>query len=134
MRDAVDGVKHLLTKLRRNPRARTARTGVADNGVARIAERNRVPLEGGSRVMDFGIVEVLLLKGGQLAVVDACRYGGDGVARQGVSYWVVLARDVLECAIILGYNREMTLLPWGCLLYTSPSPRDGLLSRMPSSA
>ena len=25
--------------------------------------------------------------------------------------------------------------PWvNCLLYTSPSPRDGLLSRMPSSA
>ena len=27
-----------------------------------------------------------------------------------------------------------TLLPNTCLLYTSPSPRDGLLSRMPSSA
>ena len=26
------------------------------------------------------------------------------------------------------------VLPWHCLLYTSPSPRDGLLSRMPSSA
>ena len=25
-------------------------------------------------------------------------------------------------------------LKWSCLLYTSPSPRDGLLSRMPSSA
>ena len=25
-------------------------------------------------------------------------------------------------------------LSWICLLYTSPSPRDGLLSRMPSSA
>ena len=25
-------------------------------------------------------------------------------------------------------------MAWGCLLYTSPSPRDGLLSRMPSSA
>ena len=25
-------------------------------------------------------------------------------------------------------------LPYICLLYTSPSPRDGLLSRMPSSA
>ena len=24
--------------------------------------------------------------------------------------------------------------PLGCLLYTSPSPRDGILSRMPSSA
>ena len=26
------------------------------------------------------------------------------------------------------------MLFWVCLLYTSPSPRDGLLSRMPSSA
>ena len=30
------------------------------------------------------------------------------------------------------YNAATTLKP--CLLYTSPSPRDGLLSRMPSSA
>ena len=28
---------------------------------------------------------------------------------------------------------EVVMTP-GCLLYTSPSPRDGLLSRMPSSA
>ena len=28
----------------------------------------------------------------------------------------------------------METLLYGCLLYTSPSPRDGLLSRMPSSA
>ena len=27
-----------------------------------------------------------------------------------------------------------TLKSYSCLLYTSPSPRDGLLSRMPSSA
>ena len=26
------------------------------------------------------------------------------------------------------------IAPYTCLLYTSPSPRDGLLSRMPSSA
>ena len=30
-------------------------------------------------------------------------------------------------------NRELGIA-CGCLLYTSPSPRDGLLSRMPSSA
>ena len=30
-------------------------------------------------------------------------------------------------------TRKIQLLV-GCLLYTSPSPRDGLLSRMPSSA
>ena len=29
---------------------------------------------------------------------------------------------------------KSTLLRMICLLYTSPSPRDGLLSRMPSSA
>ena len=30
--------------------------------------------------------------------------------------------------------RERILASFPCLLYTSPSPRDGLLSRMPSSA
>ena len=28
----------------------------------------------------------------------------------------------------------MVIKPYGCLLYTSPSPRDGRISRMPSSA
>ena len=32
------------------------------------------------------------------------------------------------------YNMEAWLQSKICLLYTSPSPRDGLLSRMPSSA
>ena len=31
-------------------------------------------------------------------------------------------------------NRSPRRITKGCLLYTSPSPRDGLLSRMPSSA
>ena len=39
----------------------------------------------------------------------------------------------------MGKMHEYDLFNWGyrtepCLLYTSPSPRDGLLSRMPSSA
>ena len=32
------------------------------------------------------------------------------------------------------YSRVIAKERKGCLLYTSPSPRDGLLSRMPSSA
>ena len=36
--------------------------------------------------------------------------------------------EVMEAINAFGANR------WHCLLYTSPSPRDGLLSRMPSSA
>ena len=31
-------------------------------------------------------------------------------------------------------DKAMSLAVYTCLLYTSPSPRDGLLSRMPSSA
>src|SRR5665647_1153053 len=37
-------------------------------------------------------------------------------------------------ADLTGCFLEELLHRWGCLLYTSPSPRDGLLSRMPSSA
>ena len=36
-------------------------------------------------------------------------------------------------ALIYTKNPKQELID-GCLLYTSPSPRDGLLSRMPSSA
>ena len=31
-------------------------------------------------------------------------------------------------------GQPFKLLPWDCLLYTSPSPRDRTRSRMPSSA
>ena len=55
-----------------------------------------------------------------------------------------LAQDVLQDAFIQifkslkNFRKESTIGAWikiiVCLLYTSPSPRDGLLSRMPSSA
>ena len=50
--------------------------------------------------------------------------------------WVadLLMQSVGLAAVLPG----LILMVWGwriaCLLYTSPSPRDGLLSRMPSSA
>ena len=42
----------------------------------------------------------------------------------------------IEGAALSSYDIELIENPHvgGCLLYTSPSPRDGLLSRMPSSA
>ena len=52
--------------------------------------------------------------------------------------YTVLSAFVLF--LIMPYVVYHLSLPWtqwwwkGCLLYTSPSPRDGLLSRMPSSA
>ena len=39
-----------------------------------------------------------------------------------------------EALAIATQNHEFVNALYICLLYTSPSPRDGLLSRMPSSA
>ena len=39
-----------------------------------------------------------------------------------------------SCFIAIGLRHIDTERAKTCLLYTSPSPRDGLLSRMPSSA
>ena len=47
-------------------------------------------------------------------------------------YRVVYEDSIDECAKIL--VPDPNWMACACLLYTSPSPRDGLLSRMPSSA
>ena len=58
---------------------------------------------------------------------DLGRLVGDAVA--------ILDRLDIEAADLVGLSLGgTTALALGCLLYTSPSPRDGLLSRMPSSA
>ena len=46
------------------------------------------------------------------------------------------ARNSGTPRVLLYWNRGLGDIALGlvCLLYTSPSPRDGLLSRMPSSA
>ena len=59
-----------------------------------------------------------------------------GMHRSGTSCLAGMLRDagvfMGEVSEANAYNRKGNLE--GCLLYTSPSPRDGLLSRMPSSA
>ena len=63
-----------------------------------------------------------------------------------VSYWSIASNDLilnvnsmLGLGILRATDAEVAswkkvAAPKACLLYTSPSPRDGLLSRMPSSA
>ena len=58
-----------------------------------------------------------LIKKDSLVVDLGCAPGG----------WV-------QIALLLGAERVVGIDILPCLLYTSPSPRDGLLSRMPSSA
>ena len=44
------------------------------------------------------------------------------------------AKDAEYIFTCVGNDNDLREVTFGCLLYTSPSPRDGLLSRMPSSA
>ena len=63
--------------------------------------------------------------------------GYDILRLQATKCRLVVDGEVLEGT---GYFQKVSVQApsfpwfWGCLLYTSPSPRDGLLSRMPSSA
>ena len=47
---------------------------------------------------------------------------------------IVLVASPDNSKVLLGRKAAWPEGKWSCLLYTSPSPRDGLLSRMPSSA
>ena len=58
-----------------------------------------------------------------------------------ISEWILIAEGLSDVQVrsitnsVEGELREKAKVePIRCLLYTSPSPRDGLLSRMPSSA
>ena len=44
------------------------------------------------------------------------------------------ARDLRDCVEAINNNETENLNNYDCLLYTSPSPRDEKVSRMPSSA
>ena len=70
-----------------------------------------------------------------------------GLAFDGDVYWGLEAKSLSDADLtyaqdhlrilsgLYGVLRPMDAIqPYRCLLYTSPSPRDGLLSRMPSSA
>ena len=93
-------------------------TGIVESigkvvSLERIQEEWRLTLQTGSLSLD----DVKL--GDSIAVSGCCltvvQLTGDGFAAD-------VSNETLRCTTL------------GCLLYTSPSPRDGLLSRMPSSA
>ena len=59
-----------------------------------------------------------------------------GAAPSWMSIFVADVDELHRQYVASGANirQPPTNFPWGCLLYTSPSPRDATLSRMPSSA
>ena len=75
--------------------------------------------------------ETITVIEGDSTCVDsaAATAAAEGIISQGVA--AIMGAD---CSGVTGAIASNVAVPNGCLLYTSPSPRDGLLSRMPSSA
>ena len=91
----------------------------------------------GAAPLDAWLLRFLLASAGCLAaglgvwaLTALCRRL-PGVALQRSTWLLGQATVVAAFLVILLPHSERLRL---CLLYTSPSPRDGLLSRMPSSA
>ena len=80
----------------------------------------------------FG-TQFLADQGAEVIKIENPNDGGDFARRIGPFFFTPEDSEFFHA-----YNRNkksLTLdLSQDCLLYTSPSPRDGLLSRMPSSA
>ena len=68
-----------------------------------------------------------LLESGEITVRELARKTGIG-RTSAYPYIALLIEKGLIVKMVKGSHTYV------CLLYTSPSPRDGLLSRMPSSA
>ena len=81
---------------------------------------------------------VLVMKfgGTSVATLDRIRRAAKRVGvevAKGYDVIVIVSAMSGETNKLVGFVNETSPL-YDCLLYTSPSPRDGLLSRMPSSA
>ena len=75
----------------------------------------------------------LLESTGDAILIDAGDYGHSDAAIDLMAYDICkLASDKIDIRATIQDDSELKLVI--CLLYTSPSPRDATLSRMPSSA
>ena len=72
-----------------------------------------------------GLIHVFQLQDNELVPLQEVQTGGEVQP-------LVISPD--KRWLYAGVRPDFRVLSYPCLLYTSPSPRDGLLSRMPSSA
>ena len=72
-----------------------------------------------------------LAKDGWIGIALPEDIGGGGL---GISEATMMLHTISESGAGMAGAQSIHANVYACLLYTSPSPRDGLLSRMPSSA
>ena len=93
--------------------------------------------EGGTLAL-MALAQRAVGKGGAtivlLGIISGALFYGDAVLTPALSVLSAIEGMKLITVSFEHYVVPLTLVILVCLLYTSPSPRDGLLSRMPSSA
>ena len=84
-----------------------------------------------SNLTDASFVTLFALFGDSEAITKAAHTASYAFAFVVISFLHVVAGELAPK--VLAFHKAEAI-SMACLLYTSPSPRDGLLSRMPSSA
>ena len=111
-------------------------TGVALVGASAIALTPISPMAPVRPVADVAQVTAAVTRDVQLAALDWPYILSLPIIRQDIlntiDNWAVYLAGFAKAGV--GLTQSLLAIPGVCLLYTSPSPRDGLLSRMPSSA
>ena len=109
-------------------------TGLVEElGIISKITQTEIWIEASVVMKDLGIKDSISVNGACLTVVDLKENTfrvdvvPETLSRTDLGYLAIGDKVNLERSAQLGGRL-------GCLLYTSPSPRDGLLSRMPSSA
>ena len=103
---------------------------VAINGFGRIGRltfRNLLKKKGIKVVAINDLTDNATLA--HLLKYDSAQGAFDGAVSSTDEHLIVKGKKIVALS-----ERNPAELPWDCLLYTSPSPRDATLSRMPSSA
>ena len=105
--------------------------GIEDASMFHGMETGRIPPIANHKEIDPELGNLNLSKGGDYSNIQyGLRFAagfGSQIALSLVRKWPVVSERI-DGQRFLAWARNL------CLLYTSPSPRDGLLSRMPSSA
>ena len=99
MSEAVNKVEDESTKLKRNPRARTAGADVAEESGAVVVEGDVFPLKSSEGGPAGEHLRILLLQTGEEFVIEAKSDRGDVVPGEGVSDRIFLARNMLKSAV-----------------------------------
>ena len=60
--------------------------------------------------MEFRIVQILLLEGSEVSVVDSRRHCRNRVPGKSVSHRIVFTRNMTKSAVVFSYCREVSLL------------------------